>query len=156
VTPTGYANRDARSSSSPTSIQAVRGAIRNWQQPVPGKPGPRHTGDLADIVDLMLATGARIGEILALRREDLDLAAACPTLTICGTLVQIKGQGVFRQAWTKSDAGYRMIVLPRFAVGMLLARKLVAADNPHDAIFASRRCTCRECIRAVHAACSYS
>jgi hypothetical protein len=27
-----------------------------------------------------------------------------------------------------------MIVLPRFAVGMLLARKLVAADNPHDAM----------------------
>jgi integrase len=122
-------------------LQAVRVAIRTWQQPVPGKPGPRHTGDLADIVDLMLATGARIGEILALRWEDLDLAAASPTLTICGTLVQVKGKGVFRQAWTKSDAGYRMIVLPRFAVGMLMARKLVAADNPHDAIFASRRGT---------------
>ncbi|MFJ8582635.1 tyrosine-type recombinase/integrase [Micromonospora sp. NPDC093277] len=122
-------------------LQAVRTAIREWQQPVPGKPGPRHTGDLADIVDLMLATGARIGEILALRWEDLDLAAERPTLTICGTLVFVKGQGFFRQPWTKSDAGYRMVVLPRFAVGMLLARKLVAADNPHDAIFASRRGT---------------
>jgi integrase len=121
-------------------LQAVRAAIRNWQQPVPGKPGPRHTGDLADIVDLMLATGARIGEILALRWEDLDLAAAGPTLTICGTLVQVKGKGVFRQEWTKSDAGYRMIVLPRFAVGMLLARKLVAADNPYDARGAERGC----------------
>jgi integrase len=69
-------------------LQAVRTAIREWQQPVPGKPGPRHTGDLADIVDLMLATGARIGEILALRWEDLDLAAERPTLTICGTLRQ--------------------------------------------------------------------
>jgi integrase len=66
-------------------LHAVRAAIRTWQQPVPGKPGPRHTGDLADIVDLMLATGARIGEILALRWEDLDLAATGPTLTICGT-----------------------------------------------------------------------
>ncbi|TCB87728.1 site-specific integrase [Micromonospora zingiberis] len=122
-------------------LQAVRTAIRDWQQPVPGKPGPRHTGDLADIVDLMLATGARIGEILALRWEDLDLAVERPTLTICGTLVYVKGQGIFRQPWTKSDAGYRMLVLPRFAVGMLLARKLMAADNPHDAIFASRRGT---------------
>jgi hypothetical protein len=34
-----------------------------------------------------------------------------------------------------------MLVLPRFAVGMLLARKLVAADNPNDAIFASRHGT---------------
>jgi integrase len=122
-------------------LHAVRAAIRDWQQPVPGKPGPRHTGDLADIVDLMLATGARIGEVLALRWEDLDLGAERPTLTICGTLVYVKGQGYFRQEWTKSDAGYRMIVLPKFAVGMLLARKLVAANNPHDAIFASRRGT---------------
>jgi integrase len=89
----------------------------------------------------MLATGARIGEILALRWEDLALAAERPTLTICGTLVFVKGKGFFRQEWTKSDAGHRMIVLPRFAVGMLLARKLVAADNPNDAIFASRRGT---------------
>jgi integrase len=122
-------------------LQTVRTAIRQWQQPIPGKPGPRHTGDLADIIDLMLATGARIGEILALRWEDLDLAAERPTLTICGTLVYVKGKGLFRQEWTKTDAGYRMLVLPRFAVGMLLARKLVAADNPNDAIFASRRGT---------------
>ncbi len=123
------------------NLQTVRAAIRQWQQPVPGKPGPRHTGDLADIVDLMLATGARIGEILALRWEDLNLAAERPTLTICGTLVFVKGKGFFRQPWTKSDAGYRMITLPRFAVGMLLARKVIAADNPHNAILASRRGT---------------
>jgi uroporphyrinogen-III synthase len=47
-------------------------------------------------------------------------------------------QGVAR---TKSDAGYRTVVLPRFAVGMLLTRKITAADNLHDAIFASRRGT---------------
>ncbi|MEU7842739.1 tyrosine-type recombinase/integrase [Micromonospora sp. NPDC049114] len=82
-----------------------------------------------------------VSEILALRWEDMDLAAARPTQTICGTLVFVKGQGFFRQPWTKSDAGWRMVVLPRFAVGMIMARKLVAADNPHDAIFASRRGT---------------
>jgi integrase len=122
-------------------LDTVRTAIRSWQQPTPGKPGPRHSGDLADVVDLMLATGVRIGEVLALRWSDLDLAATRPTLMISGTLVFVKGRGLFRQDWTKSDAGYRMIVLPRFAVGMLLARKVGAADNPNDAIFASRRGT---------------
>ncbi|WFE38021.1 site-specific integrase [Micromonospora sp. WMMD998] len=122
-------------------LHEVREAIQNWQQPAPGKSGPRPTGDLADIVDLMLATGARIGEILALRWEDLDLAAERPTLTICGTIVYLKGKGFFRQEWTKTDAGFRTVVLPRFAVGMLMGRKLNAADNPHDAIFASRRGT---------------
>ncbi|MFC0097455.1 tyrosine-type recombinase/integrase [Micromonospora marina] len=122
-------------------LNEVREAIRRWQKPAPGKSGPRPSGDLADIVDLMLATGARIGEILALRWEDLDLAAKRPTLTTCGTIVYLKGKGFFRQEWTKTDAGFRTVVLPRFAVGMLMGRKLNAADNPHDAIFASRRGT---------------
>ncbi|GAA4455814.1 tyrosine-type recombinase/integrase [Phytohabitans houttuyneae] len=122
-------------------LQAVRAAIRQWQQPVAGKPGPRQNGDLADVVDLILATGARIGEILALRWDDLDLAAERPTVTICGTLVYVKGKGYFRQEWTKSDAGYRTLVLPRFAVRMLRARKDIAADKARDAVFASRRGT---------------
>ncbi|MEV8515918.1 site-specific integrase [Dactylosporangium sp. NPDC051484] len=122
-------------------LHAVRAAIQQWQEPIPGKSGPRHTSDLADIVDLMLATGARIGEVLALRWGDLDLGAERPTLTISGTLIYLKGQGVVRQEWTKSDAGYRTLVLPNFAVGMLLTRKVAAADNPIDAIFATRRGT---------------
>jgi integrase len=89
----------------------------------------------------MLATGARIGEILAVRWKDVDLGAEHPTVTICGTIVYLKGKGFFRQERAKSDAGYRTVVLPRFAVGMLMTRKLAAADNPHDAIFASRRDT---------------
>jgi integrase len=39
------------------------------------------------------------------------------------------------------EAGYRTIVLPGFAVGMLLARKLTADENDHDAVFASRNGT---------------
>jgi integrase len=125
----------------PEQLDEVRAAIRKWQRPTPGKSGPRQTGDLADIVDLLFATGARIGEVLALRWEDLALAADRPTLTICGTIVYVKGKGFFRQAWTKTDAGHRTVVLPSFAVGMVMARKITAADNPHDAIFASRRGT---------------
>jgi len=122
-------------------LQAVRAAIREWQQPATGMPGPRQNGDLADVVDLILATGARIGEILALRWDDLDLAAERPTVTICGTLVYLKGKGYFRQEWTKTGAGYRTLVLPQFAVRMLRARKDIAAAKAQDAIFASRRGT---------------
>src|SRR6266511_1052753 len=123
-------------------LQAVRAALRNWQTPPPGKPGPRHTDDLADIVDLLLATGARIGEVLAVRwKEDLDLSLPRPTLTFSGTLVYVKGRGTFRQPWTKTDAGYRTVILPHFAVDMLLRRQIAATANPNDAIFPSRRGT---------------
>jgi integrase len=122
-------------------LDRVRAAIRAWQQPVPGKSGPRHTSDLADIVDLLLATGARIGEILALRWNDLDLDPAAPTVTICGTLVYLKGIGLFRQEWTKSEAGFRTVVLPRFAVTVLARRQKARTDTQQDAIFCTRNGT---------------
>ena len=120
-------------------LHEVRAAIRRWQAPVAGKSGPHHTNDLAEIIDLMLATGGRIGEILAVRWHDLDLAAARPTLTFSGTIVYIKGQGFVRQNWTKSDAGYRTLTLPTFAVEMLHGRQ--STDTANDAVFASRRGT---------------
>jgi integrase len=122
-------------------LDTVRDAIRRWQEPTPGKSGPRHSNDLADVVDLLLATGARIGEILALRWHDLDLTGLEPTVTISGTLVFVKGHGLFRQDWTKSDAGFRTVILPQFAVDMLVRRHAADTGNDHDAVFCSRKGT---------------
>jgi integrase len=122
-------------------LARVRAAVAQWNVAQANKPGPRHTGDLADIIDLLLATGERIGEILALRWADLNLAAASATLTVSGTIVYVKGRGYYRQDWTKSDAGYRTLTLPRFAVAVLLRRHTTATPNPNDAVFASRRGT---------------
>jgi len=122
-------------------LDTVRAAIRRWQESAPGRSGPRHTSDLADVVDLLLATGARIGEILALRWQDLDLTGPEPSVTICGTLVFVKGVGLFRQEWTKTDAGFRIVILPRFAVAMLLRRQAAKTANDRDAVFCSRKGT---------------
>lgn len=64
-------------------------------------PGPRPTSDLADLVDLLLGTGMRIGEALALRWEDIDIAADPPTVTVAGTLVDSTG-GLRRQDHPKT------------------------------------------------------
>lgn len=70
----------------------------------------------------MLATGARVGEGLGVRWQDLNLRDATPTVTFSGTVVYIKKRGYFRQELTKSSAGVRTVTLPEFAVEMLLGR----------------------------------
>jgi len=82
-------------------------------------------------------TGTRIGEALAVRWEDLDSSEQPPTLTISGTIVYVKGKGFYRQPWTKSDAGYRTIVLPKFVVAILEWRRAEAKPNDLDAVFLS-------------------
>lgn len=108
-----------------------------------GKPrtttrmGPRtQAGDLFDIIDLLLATGARPAEILAVRWPDIDLEATPPTLTISGTLVYIKGGGIIRQPFTKTHGSYRVVTLPPFGAAILagMDRRLHVRD---DVIFPS-------------------
>jgi integrase len=122
-------------------LEDVRAAIRRWQAPARPRPGPRRRPDLAHIVDVLLATGGRIGEVLALRWVDLDTAANPPRVTFSGTVVYVKGRGYFRQGWTKSDAGYRTVTLPRFAVEVLRHRHGDRNVDPQDPIFPSRRGT---------------
>lgn len=103
--------------------------------------GPSPNQNLADVVDLMLGTGARIGEILALRWRDIDLRDGLGTVTVCGTLIFLKGDGWSRQEMTKSEAGHRTIYLPTFAIEMLRRRRPSLPDNDLDAVFASRNGT---------------
>jgi integrase len=62
-------------------VVEVREAVRAWQDPAFWRLGPRHSSVLADMVDVLLATGGRIGEVLALRWRDLDRDADPPTVT---------------------------------------------------------------------------
>ncbi len=63
--------------------------MRRWVNA--DRPGPKY--DMADIIDLMLVTGCRIGEILALRWSDLDLDGDLPILTVSGTIETETGTG---------------------------------------------------------------
>ena len=96
---------------------------------------------MADIIDLMLATGCRIGEILALRWSDLDLDVDLPILTVSGTIKTETGKGTYRKATPKTDASRRTVVLPRFAADLLRVRREFATPNENDAVFATRNGT---------------
>jgi integrase len=117
----------------------IRAAVRRWVNA--DRPGPKGTSDMADIVDLMLATGCRIGEILALRWSDLDLDGELPILTVSGTIKTETGKSTYRKPTPKSDASRRTVVLPRFAAELLRVRREFATPNEHDAVFATRNGT---------------
>ncbi|WP_344753148.1 tyrosine-type recombinase/integrase [Leifsonella bigeumensis] len=82
--------------------------------------------DLADIGDLLIGTGGRIGEILALRWDDVDLAGR---VTITGTVTRERGRGIYRQDIPKSDSSNRTLTLPTFVVDMLATRRVNAYNE---------------------------
>ncbi|MFD1836247.1 tyrosine-type recombinase/integrase [Brachybacterium rhamnosum] len=122
-------------------VRAVRAAIIAWQSPPPredGKPrrGRPRTTALLDVVDVILATSARIGEALAPRwSEDIDLEAG--TLTISGTLswTDEKPARLYRQDYRKGDADHVVHTLSPHLVAMLTRRHVNADGNPHDLVF---------------------
>lgn len=94
--------------------------------------------DLPDVLTLMLGTGIRIGEALALRWADLDLEGvplaaydgtlfAQPIAAITGNIVRVKGQGLIRNPG-KTERSLRVVPLPRFVSDMLRERRPVNAD----------------------------
>jgi len=108
----------------------------------PGRRGPNC--DLADFVDVALGTGARIGELLALRWKDLDLGAGLPTVTICGTLIEPRAgyvERLHRQESTKSGHS-RTLILPDHVARLLKDRRdKTSHDADEDPAFSSRNGT---------------
>ena len=92
--------------------------------------------DLTDPIVVLIATGLRRSELLALRWCDYNRNAG--TITVAGKLVRAKGKGLIRvEDEAKTDAGLRTIPLPRFAVECLDARKKDRWHGAHPMIFAS-------------------
>ena len=80
------------------------------------------SGDLADLVDILLGTGCRWGEGAGLRWEDIDLDAG--TVTVNGTLIH----GAGWQADTKTHQS-RTLQVPAFVLKVLQKRRAQAAAS---------------------------
>ncbi|MFD6514006.1 tyrosine recombinase XerC [Rhodococcus sp. NPDC060176] len=80
------------------------------------------SNDMADIITMFAATSCRIGELLAIRWQDINLDTK--TVAVTGQIVRIRGEGLVRQDRTKSEAGDdRDLPLPAFAITMLRGRR---------------------------------
>lgn len=122
----------------PSTVQRVHAAVAG-RQPESGVGGSSPTSRLADIVTLLSATGMRVGEVLALRWEDVDLLSTPPTVTVSGTLVE--GRYFYRQDLRKAGEEDLIYPLTSWASGMLLRRSAYAEAAATGAVFGTRNGT---------------
>lgn len=104
----------------------LRAYCRGEAIPGGAPAGRRRAASLLQVLEILIATGARPGEVLGLRKCDVHRPERVGdpwTIDIFGTTKpRPKAQGgTFRQAHTKTGPeGNRSMVLPRFAVAVLL------------------------------------
>jgi integrase len=116
-----------------SDLKTVRVAVRAWLSKE--RSGPRSSGDIADIIEVMLATGARIGEVLALRWADIDVCTRVVELN--ATIKTESGVGTYRKPLPRP----RLVALPESAALMLQSRRSSVPDNFLDAVFPTRNVT---------------
>jgi integrase len=119
-------------------ITAIREAAATWRSE-PGLPGPKPDGQVRDIIEVLLGTAMRPGEVLALRPCDINDLPTGMVASVTGTIVQRKGSGAERQPRPKTDASVRRIPVPEFAAVVLRRRAgAMPASASTRTIFASR------------------
>lgn len=119
-------------------IDVIRTAARSWRRGA-GFAGPPPDGQLEQIIEVMLGTSARIGEVLAIRKCDVDVTDSPATVRICGTIVSPKGKPTHRQPHPKTQKSTRTVSVPSFAAEVLRQRLvLIAGEEPEHLIFFSR------------------
>lgn len=116
-------------------ISAIRAAAANWRSQ-PGLPGPKPDGQVRDIIEVLLGTAMRTGEVLALRSCDVEDGPTGMVVAVTGTVVQRKGTGAVRQDRPKSEASIRWVPVPEFAAEVL--RRRAGGVDEARTIFANR------------------
>lgn len=124
----------------PATVAAVHEAVRA-RQPEPGVGGPKPTSRLSDVVVLLMATGLRIGEALAVRWDDIHINGQSMFLTVSGTLIERKG-AFFRQNLPKTDNSQRILPLSEeWVQAMIRRRNLNRRPTQTNAVFPTRNGT---------------
>ncbi|WP_211223206.1 tyrosine-type recombinase/integrase [Propionicicella superfundia] len=122
-------------------VDAIRVAVRGWRRST-GLSGPKPDGQLEQIIEVMLGTSGRIGEVLAIRKCDVDVTVTPARVRICGRIISPTGKPTYRQPHPKTEKSTRVVSVPSFTAEVIRQRLVVLADEPDDhLLFFSRNHT---------------
>jgi integrase len=119
----------------PEDVPTLIARAQAWQARKPGHGGPKRGMDIVEIFILLMATGERIGEVLALRWVDvehLDDLTQPAAVTVAGTVTR-DGK---RKPFPKTEHGYRRLLLPEYGREALLKQR--ERGLPFELVFPSR------------------
>lgn len=85
----------------------------------------------------MLGTSARIGEVLAIRKCDVDVTVTPAKVRIRGTIVSPAGKQTYRQHQPKTQKSTRVVSVPSFAAEVVRQRLVVVAQEPPEHLLSS-------------------
>lgn len=98
--------------------------------------GPPTNGQFKDMVIVMFGCGLRIGELLGIRVGDINLDSTPPTLSVNGTVINVKGMGPVYQPRPKTKSSKRTLPISQDVVDAI-KRRLEKRQNlqPADFLF---------------------
>jgi integrase len=122
----------------PDQLAVVRELVRSWRADGTGH-GPRpNLALLENVMWIMVGTSARIGEVLALRRFDVDVTTSPPTVLIAGTITQTREEGLRRTPCPKLSRKKRRVALPSFSAAAIRHQPADAASAPESFLFPTK------------------
>lgn len=121
----------SESALTPEQMRLLKTALREW-----GTNGRTRTDwkRLRDALDIMVGTSARVGEVLALRRCDVDLMRGM--VTIAATIVD--AGGVHRQDHAKRSRQHRNVPMGEAALSAIGRRMELVPEDPNALLFQTR------------------
>ena len=121
----------------PEQIDGIRELMARWREAEGMGPRPNWR-TLIDGMDIMLGTSARVGECIGLRRRDVDMMTAPPTILIDGTIVQNRVQDIVRKEAPKQARQRRRVALPALAADAVRRRLALAGPGPEALLFPTK------------------
>lgn len=119
------ARRDALSTNPMNSVEPVKAPTKDVEaltvEQVQSLRTKLPEGDLRDVLDVLLASGARIGEVLAIQWADVELGDR-PRLSITGTVARDAAGKIVRQPNPKSKGSQHRLFLPAFGADVFTRR----------------------------------